>query len=1033
MKDVKAPPDQHVREAILAETERNVSVQAGAGTGKTTLMVRRVSGLVKKGIPMDRLAVVTFTDAAAAELRLRIRSRLREEADGGSSECARALETIASAWISTIHGFASRILREYFSLTGVDPAFTTTESHFTPVEIARKWDSWLLSLCPSPGDMRLLSETGTDVQKMIALGMEQRRWLDSPGMAGGAEAVSDIFRGFMETHGAAVESMMHQCSDHSDKLYLMAEDFKEGLGRLERRIPEPEPDLVVEMCGKINLNSGSEANWTDRGLARSVLGSARDRFRDISGVLCAGRLTELSWDLAGRFAEELREGWDADRSRLSYDDLLYTAWRAISRSGKLAGLLADRFDHILIDEFQDTSREQTRLFMSFLEQDGSIPQGRITIVADDKQSIYGWRNADIETYGDFRDRLEASGALSESITTNFRSSRSIIRFVNSFGERLFRGRTPEEVPFGCDYSPIEPRPGAPEGAPVRVMKLPGLPEELKKTHSAPSWLAELQARWFAELVAEGLSSGDSPEDYALLYRSGTHLHHFVDALERERIPYRVSSARDFLRRQEVIDLRELIRCLLYPGDALAWVHTLRSLFFGISDEIITETLTSGISGYRAATGGAPPQVAGANAALLRLRQGLLTLDPGDFLVELFYQTRMMAVLCAGGYQLTRRLGNLQHILEQVLSEAVESPMELLQLLDERLTPRRPEEPSRIPPEGGAVTISSIHSAKGLDWKRVVLASMPSRSRSSRDAVISYDHGEKAAFDFRISLDDSGRIRVRSPYWPDIVSIEKARSLAEARRLLYVAVTRARESLFVLAEPVESEGMSDAAVLWESVTAALQDDPGCCMVEELQPMDPLPARSGGKVGGTAPDTVQEPEESPLFGIEPVPGDWQPRGAALGDMVHQVMEKIDMADPEGWLTENGAFLGRLYGNDLEEVSRLCLSFFGMELPFDLGLSTVLGREYPYFVRTPEGIRKRYIDLLLRTADGKLTVVDYKTDSLEGTGSGDVIEGYMKTQGHYLRDMERAFGEKPRGYLVFLRHRLVRSVPGSTSQVR
>ncbi|MBN2586324.1 MAG: hypothetical protein JXR55_03445, partial [Candidatus Fermentibacteraceae bacterium] len=71
-----------------------------------------------------------------------------------------------------------------------------------------------------------------------------------------------------------------------------------------------------------------------------------------------------------------------------------------------------------------------------------------------------------------------------------------------------------------------------------------------------------------------------------------------------------------------------------------------------------------------------------------------------------------------------------------------------------------------------------------------------------------------------------------------------------------------------------------------------------------------------------------------------------------------------------------------------------------------------------------------LLLRTPDGKLTVVDYKTDRLDGAGSGDAVEGYMKTQGHYLRDMERAFGEKPRGYLVFIRHRLVREVSGSAS---
>jgi ATP-dependent helicase/nuclease subunit A len=1021
----KPPPDQDVRDAILAETERNVSVQAGAGTGKTTLMVRRVAGLIMGGIPLDRLAVVTFTDAAAAELRLRIRRILRQESDRGSGQCAGALENMASAWISTIHGFASRILKEYFNLTGVDPAFSTTESHFTPVEVGREWDSWLLSLDPTRDDMELLSETGTAVQKRIALGMEERRWLDSPDKAGGRKAAAELLDDFMRTHGCAVESVMEQCSDPADKLFVRAGKFLEGLSRLREQMPRPDPDLVLEVHGSISLGCGSASSWADRGLARGVLGDARERFREIAGVLGAGRLTELSWSLAGGFATSLREKWDGDRSRLSYDDLLYMAWRAVSRSGRLAGLLSDRFDHILIDEFQDTSRQQTLLFMSFLEQGGAIPDGRITVVADDKQSIYGWRNADIETYSEFRQRLEASGALSKSITTNFRSTRAIIRFINVFGEVLFRSRTPEEAPFGCEYTAIQPCPGAPEGEPVRIVKLPKLPEHLRETRSAPSWLAELQGRWFAGLVRQGLVSGDSPEDYALLFRAGTHLHHFVDALEREGIPYRVSSTRDFLRRQEVIDLREMLRCLLYPGDTLAWVHTLRSLFFGIPDDVITVTLAAGEFGTGAAETAVPGPVAAANCALRRLREGLLTLSLGDFLMELLYQTPMMAVICAGGHQVTRRLGNLQHILEQVLSEAVGSPVELLHMLDERLAPRRPEEPSRLPPEGGAVTISSIHSAKGLDWKRVVLASMPVAARGQRDSVISYDHGERAAFDYAMSLDVGDRIKVRSPYWPEISAIEKARSLAEVRRLLYVAVSRARDSLYVLADPVETAGLSDASILWNSLQGALGTDPGCCMLEELEPMEPLPVPE-------VPFSVREADtpdnfgEAPLFAADDVPANWQSGGAALGDMVHQVMEKIDMTDPDGWFEASGDYIGSLYGKDFREVRDICLAFFEMDLPFDPGASTVLGREYPYVVRTPQGLKQRYIDLLLRTPEGKLTVVDYKTDNLDQEGSDEVVAGYMETQRHYVRDMERVFGEEVRGYLVFLRHGRVMEVP-------
>ena len=144
MKTDKTPGDQLSRDAILRETRRNVFVQASAGTGKTTLMVDRVVELVKKGTPLERIALVTFTRPAAAELRMRVRNRLAGEKDNGN--CLDALKTVSVSWISTIHRFASRILREYFNLTGVDPAFTTTEGHYDPIEINREWDKWLLSL-----------------------------------------------------------------------------------------------------------------------------------------------------------------------------------------------------------------------------------------------------------------------------------------------------------------------------------------------------------------------------------------------------------------------------------------------------------------------------------------------------------------------------------------------------------------------------------------------------------------------------------------------------------------------------------------------------------------------------------------------------------------------------------------------------------------------------------------------------------------------------------------------------------------------
>jgi ATP-dependent helicase/nuclease subunit A len=813
MKNRTAPGDQKSREVILQETEKNVFVQASAGTGKTTLMVDRVVELVRKGIPLDKLAVVTFTNPAAAELRVRIRNKLRIESSNGSRECASALKVFPSAWISTIHAFASRILKEYFNFAGVDPSFSTTETHFTPVEINREWDRWLLEFdSEKPGhDTEVLIETDTQMQKEIALGIEKRRWLNSVDNVGGCAAATRIFEEYIDKYESAIESILQKCTDQSDKLFMGGTAFLEGVRKLKNSLPNCDKEDVINLYSLIHTGRGSIKNWDDKERAKQILGEAREQFKRIAPVIMSGELTEKTWRFAGAFAKELRNKWDSDRSRLSYNDLLYTAWKAIARSRQLATCLKERFHHILIDEFQDTSSEQTALFEAFLQQKGRLPDGCITVVADDKQSIYGWRNADIETYNDFRNRLEESGAVSETITTNFRSSRSIIRFVNTFGSQLFSNQTPEEGPFGCEYSPIEPRPGAPEGEPVTVVTLPDMPDELKSIYNKNAYITLLQAEWFADYLKNGLNDGNVPEDYALLYRSGTHLHHFIDVLERESIPYYVSSSRDFLLRAEINDLRELIRCLLYPGDSLAWIHTLRSLFFGLSDDVISRAVESGTKGYSGQASECPREVGEVNEQLRRFRRSILAIPFADFLFELFFQSEMITVLAAVKYQETRRLGNLQYILERVLSGEIRSPIELLHTLDEKLAPERTEEPSSVPAEGGAVTISTIHGAKGLAWKHVVIASMPTSSHSKSGKVISYDHRNMAAFNLCVSMGGSGRNGMKSPFWPEITEIREAREKAELRRLLYVAVTRPKDSLAIFAKPMDKLNKSDGSI------------------------------------------------------------------------------------------------------------------------------------------------------------------------------------------------------------------------------
>ncbi len=1018
------------REIIRAETNKNVLIQASAGTGKTTLIVDRVMELLRIGIPLEKLAVVTFTNAAAAELRSRMREKLRSMKNSGEKQFDEALAAISGAWITTIHGFASRVLREYFNFTGVDPAFTTTEGHFTPSEIMREWDAWLLRLDREKfrDSKDALIQTGTDRQLEIARGIEERRWLVSIDNIGDRTAALSIMDTFEEKHGSAIEEILDECIDHSDRLFRNGAEFMAGLKNLRENLSDGNYEEVTNLCSVIKLNSGSGRNWADKDRAKAVLREAREEFMKIAPVLKSGKITEQTWNFAGSFAKELRGKWDSDRSRLSYNDLLYTAWKAISSSGMLAGCLSKKFDHILIDEFQDTSSDQVNLFTAFIQQAGMLPEGRITIVADDKQSIYGWRNADIETYRDFREKLESSGAVEETITTNFRSSRKIVRFVNTFGAELFERQTPEEEVFGCNYSPIESCPEATEGVPVKIAILPDLPDNLRGRYREPAYKTILQAEWFAAYLKSGFADGESPGDYALLMRSATHLHHFVNVLERAGIPYFVDATRDFRVRPEITDLKELIRCLLYQNDMLAWVHSLRSLFFGISDPVINTAIQNGTTGYIIEKQNCPEEVLQANICLRRFRESIMTLSLADFLFELFFQTEMIPVIRATSYQEIRRLGNLQYILEQALSGNITSCSELLGFLDENLSPARTEEPSNVPSDGSAVTLTTIHRAKGLAWKHVVLAALTKSSSGragSGTTVISYDHDEIAAFNLGIPMDRKNKYKLKTPFWPEITQKNRARESAELRRLLYVSVTRPRESLVLFASPVEKPGSSPASILWSSLQAAIEKDPECCVIEEMEQVDELPFIKA--VGSSAVMSGNySVNEEQLFEVQMKPENWQRRGARIGDDVHAVLNKIDFSDPLGWFAEHDSILKKMYGDDFDEIRELSLKLFQMELPFSIEQSLVISREYPYIASTCNGLEKRYVDLLLKI-DNELVIVDYKTDTFDGRTTEQVAEQYIEKQRQYIQDVSRIFGMPARGYLVFLREGTVFSVRG------
>ncbi len=945
------PPDKPSRDRITAETARSVVVEASAGTGKTTLLTERVANLVlRDGIPLANLAVVTFTEAAAAELRVRIRAALHGHGGG-----------MGAAWITTIHGFASRVLKEYPHLTDSSPDFNVEASHFTGREQRMLWDSSLSCLKPDYAAecMPALVSPGSEALRELASKLEPLRWISDIGVFGDhSMALTEGRREVL----SGLAGLAAKCSDPSDLLHGQMASVLEPLAS----------GGEFRSIGAIKCNVGKAQAWGGKETLDEVkakvktLNSHLDRLRGIE--VYAGLVPALE-KIVIPCALNARRRWDSDKTRLSYDDLLHLAHAAVNRSPELREALSLRFRHILIDEFQDTSLLQAGLFLGFLSKCGL--NGRMTIVGDPKQSIYGWRSADIETYRETVDFVHREGALRETISTSFRSCRAVIDFVNAFGNALFAVVPDEEKPFLPEYAPLLPAPGAKDGPKPHVVRLPAPPDE------GPS--AEYKGRVQAEAVADMLS-GESYGEWAVLFRATTRLEELVEALDSRNIPYTVEAGRDFKERPEVSDTAMLIRAVTDPGDTRAWVHTLRSLYFGLDDINVSLALI----------GRPTREVQEAEGVLRGLRKAASNLSPGLFIETVFRTTCITEVVRESGFEVNRRLSNLRSILER--ARECQGMEQLLDILG-GTSSLSSEEPSASPESGESVTLSTIHRAKGLTWNNVILLNPGRGGNTQRTPLLTDPRASEAA----VGLGEG-----KSPHFARLSAREKARSNAEFRRLLYVAVTRPRQRLVIFSDADEKLS-GHALVLREALQGAES-----FFTEET----PSPLDLGSLHGGQSPSAFRPVPCSVVPNREFPEPEQGAKAMRLGTEVHGLLEKIDLNCPEEWLEQNLPRLRR--GMEFPDTAAgLSLAFFRTPLPFRLSNASIVGREYPLLSHG----RIQYVDLLLDMGT-HLEVIDFKTDS-PGT-IGTLMDEYRAKLNTYAETLEKVTGKPAACRLVLLQNR-------------
>ncbi len=1055
----KVPVDNHHRKAIQERLGDTLFVEAGAGTGKTTQLVGRVVGLVESGVEMRRIAAITFTEAAAAELRSRIREALEKSASAGSTRARDAIGEVDEAAISTLHSFAQRILAEHSLEAGLPPVFDVRDEIQSGLAFQEWWSATLEELLTDPG----LHKSWF---RFLALGLKANRlrliaktlhdhWdrleARSGGPAGPSAAELDAAldaataRAVREL-GRAGEAAA-DCGDPADSLCRVLVD----MGRLADEAPGlVDHALLARMSMLLDRKGrGKGANW-GQGVAPAE--SARDlafvAIKEVIQLVCDSSFRRLMEAVAAKVmdaAEERRRNGE-----LEFHDLLVLARRLLRTDPGVRTRLKDRWQRLLIDEFQDTDPIQVELAALMATESDDVVEkqlaglepGRLFFVGDARQSIYRFRRADLALFQSVANALEEDRI---SLTQNFRSVPGITEWVNKVIGPMLKANQYEALqPFR------KPLTGT-KGPVVRVLGEPStenLPSVRAREAEEIAWSLKyivgaggLHPAWQVPVDDESTATRDARyDDIAILLPTRASLSFIERALEDEKIPYRVESSSLVWATQEVRDLLACLRAIDDAGDEVSVVAALRSVVLGCSDEDLLEWAQAGgkwnVNAHR-------PEALPADHPVFVGLTKLLALSEERFwagvsgLVERTARELGFFELALANSRSRDSWRRLRHVIDEVRAFERGGGASLRNFLvwaeAQDAEGARAKEAVLPQPDHRAVRILTVHGAKGLEFPICILAGLNSAGPGPNLGRVLWDGNGTMEAAFRRDRRTSG--------FSSLEDDEKREEGEEDKRLLYVAATRAKDHLIVSLHhkddsKAKAADRSHAGILWEA--CAEHPDLWTTMPAELPlsavPQDP-PAPQGDLAGerrewsAARNAALSELSRSNVRAATEMKGDvddsverqpWQRGrgGTSLGRAVHATLQTIDLATGEALAdTARAQAAAEGIAHRAREVEARVRAALGSAVAAEAAKAQHWRELYvgaPVDDLTVEG----YIDLLYETDDG-LVLVDWKTDALDPrTEQTEALARYGKQVQAYADVLEVALGRKVlRAELVFL----------------
>ena len=767
--------------SAIERRDGDLLLDAGAGSGKTSVLVERfVRAVLEDGVDVAAILTITFTDKAAAELRDRIRRRLRAL---GADEAARATE---GAFISTIHGFCARVLRAHALAAGIDPAFVVLDRPESERLADAAFDDALEALAESAAGVDLIASYGPGLLRdtiLATYAQLRSRGQSAPTLPLCPDATDpDAAPALARAAATAARELGAVASPGVRVLEAL-----QRLGRCAELVHDPQP--WPGELDRVSLPRGNGAALSTPVCLAYTEALARWR------AVCERRAAKPVRDLLDRLLSSFGSHY-AERKRecsgLDFEDLELMTRDLLRSADELRERYRSRFTQIMVDELQDTNRVQLELIES-------IADGNLFTVGDAQQSIYGFRHADVELFEQRGERLAAGGARA-TLRTNFRSRVEILDVLNlgfADGDRF----TPLRA--GRKDDPVEdPR--------VELLIVDKGADWAADGLASPWRLAE--ARALAMRVKELVDGGAAPRQVVVLTRASTDMRAYERALEDRGIPTYVIGGRGYWSHPQVADLVAYLRALANPREEQALYTVLASPMVGVSLDALVVVAAAARAGdrdpwwvLREPAGRLDDLSRADREKLIRFSDWFAAERP--VAAQAAIEAMIDRALELTGYDLAmlampggeRRLANVRKLMRLGREYEAAHGRDLrgfLELIRDRETGRGTESrESEAPVEGealNAVRLMTIHRAKGLEFEIVCVADLGRTPR--RNAEILRLSGD-GRLGIRLARPGSGRREPALDY--RAIGDEQQRAAErEERRLFYVAMTRARERLIL---------------------------------------------------------------------------------------------------------------------------------------------------------------------------------------------------------------------------------------------